>query len=752
MLAKFTLLCATALAVAPGPHQKAPLILTTLTTKSKLLGRQEPTAAGATVLASPAAGAPPEATESGDDDLFEKKKKKELPANLSEYCAAGKNMDPACDVNAPVKALKDEISDVFKHIREMIAKKNDLKKKPAEEEHKADHEAEHQGEHQEESDGKPTGENDTSKNNADGEGTGKGKESGTGTDEKSSGGAEADKKNGTETAPEDEDHEKEKEQKHATGAINTEEEREHILHEEQHIEEHIGELETVEDQLEKDGKLDRELAHEIGNLISDAKNMRDNFKKLEDADDDEAMLEALEKLEEETRKTAASLKSLSTGVAPNEWKWWRYRYEYSFVESACLICVVLLAMLLDLGHHSVQTRIFEPEAQRRWATFQTASGSNVMKRRWLCLLFGELSVLGLVQFFIWLSAHLDLFSVIPTKSLYLPGMHLPRNEEEYLGVVKDVFVHLFISIIMYYLLVGTIMRASERKIELWEACQPVDTPRDNVPMKEKEQFGMLQRYFTDCLLQDTKLWADCGSPRGDNMNNVPFVKYLSWCVRDRVEDHLCIRTHMWFGIALTLTVFCAMNYYHVAFLQITAVMTVFVFVCIGLMGLQIHRIKRSIHKYQELPTKEKQSGSNSSCMTGGDFYMAKLFQFFLFFTCYGCARIVASPFMWTLYPILASALVGSFILFYCLFVMVLSEVFPEFAALMSIPPYVGTDKAIQFSSLLNKDAARMLRHANSLGLNKEGAVGTFNLDRPVPGGKASQKSEKTETPEKGEKK
>lgn len=298
-------------------------------------------------------------------------------------------------------------------------------------------------------------------------------------------------------------------------------------------------------------------------------------------------------------------------------------------------------------------------------------------------------------------------------------------------MIEDVFVHLFISIILYYLLVGTIMRASERRIVLWEDCQPMETPRE-VPETEKKQFVMLQKYFSDCLLGDRKLWTECGSPRGEDISKFPFSKYLSWCVRDRVEDHLCIRTHMWFGIALTLTLFCWMNYYHIAFLQITAVMTIFVFLCIGAMAFQVYRVRRSIVKYSERAKHEKETDHHTSCIKGGDFYMAKLLQFLLFFTCYGCARIVASPFMWTLYPIMASALVTAFILFYALFVMVFSEVFPEFAALMSIPPYVGTDKAVQFAALLKSDAAQMIKQANTLGASMEGATGTLNLQRPEP--------------------
>merc|ERR1719326_1703566 len=64
------------------------------------------------------------------------------------------------------------------------------------------------------------------------------------------------------------------------------------------------------------------------------------------------MLEKVEeKVEEKVKELQIGLtevrsrtRKFDTSVTPNSIKWWRYRHEYSFVESGILLCLIPIAM------------------------------------------------------------------------------------------------------------------------------------------------------------------------------------------------------------------------------------------------------------------------------------------------------------------------------------------------------------------------------------------------------------------------
>eukprot|EP00397_Hematodinium_sp_SG-2012_P012517 GEMP01012690.1.p1 GENE.GEMP01012690.1~~GEMP01012690.1.p1 ORF type:complete len:388 (+),score=131.74 GEMP01012690.1:110-1273(+) len=326
------------------------------------------------------------AGENDHDELFGKKEVKKVPSDLDGYCAAGGNQDPACDVNAPVKELKNEIMDVFKHIRQML----EAKKKKRDEQ-KAEEEA-------------ASGEKDTAKaaetakvEDADKEMTkaAKGPEGKSEQEKhkviKAHDAEESKAKDAVNTG------EEKSIDRHAHDSPTTDPEVDHIVSKGKSIEDKIKEIEDLRRTLVDDGKMDPELDKEMDHLIDDGKIMQRQFEQLQHLDGDSDMIGTLEKLEDNAKKTAGAVNSLQTGVAPNEWKWWRYRYEYSFVESTMLFFAIFAVLLVDLVHHAIQARLFKPDDQDGWMLIQNAADSKNMSRRWLCLMFGELSVILFVQ-------------------------------------------------------------------------------------------------------------------------------------------------------------------------------------------------------------------------------------------------------------------------------------------------------------------------------------------------------------------
>jgi len=148
---------------------------------------------------------------------------------------------------------------------------------------------------------------------------------------------------------------------------------------------------------------------------------------------------------------------------------------------------------------------------------------------------------------------------------------------------------------------------------------------------------------------------------------------------------------------------CYLNYLRIAFLQITAVITILVFVCIALVTVWVWFIGRCIVSHQENDAQTQKMDKNKvSWLTGGDYYIAKCFQFFTFFTCYGCARIIGSPFMWTLQPVLAGCLVAAYVIFWLLFVAIFAHTMLELSILMALPPYVGPKEAINIAAFVEE--------------------------------------------------
>merc|ERR1719265_482169 len=59
------------------------------------------------------------------------------------------------------------------------------------------------------------------------------------------------------------------------------------------------------------------------------------------------MDEAGEETKDELKEIKADVKHMDEDLHPSGHKWWRYRYEYSYVESILMILCVLLALLRE---------------------------------------------------------------------------------------------------------------------------------------------------------------------------------------------------------------------------------------------------------------------------------------------------------------------------------------------------------------------------------------------------------------------
>jgi len=100
-------------------------------------------------------------------------------------------------------------------------------------------------------------------------------------------------------------------------------------------------------------------------------------------------------------------------------------------------------------------------------------------------------------------------------------------------------------------------------------------------------------------------------------------------------------------------------------------------------------------------------------MFNWDHFLMGTLQYSLLLLTYIFARIIASPFIWELYPYLASGICLGFIVFYTAFFVVLADIIAVFGAMMALPPYITKEKAAHIIGILKRNDLKRLTHGQA---------------------------------------
>lgn len=419
----------------------------------------------------------------------------------------------------------------------------------------------------------------------------------------------------------------------------------------------------------------------------------------EAADDD--VLKAAEDVEKELQEVDAGAKKLDGGVHPHGAKWWRYRYEHSFVEAILMIMIVFLIILWERLYHW-----FRSEAYKRsdfdaysWMTHST------MHISWLEYFAGELMVCLLVFLTVWLLGKLGMLDYLV---LYMPEnkeMHLPTRGSEYEHLAIDVCVVLFWAIVFYFGLSLSIVHAATKKLAEWAEMEGSEGETTGPAQRftmiggSASEYAALKTYFTAHVhsrphLQQ-EIWGDTEQAQSQDF---PLWSYMRAIIREGTEPFFAFGFVPWCMIIVTFVVFMFLHYFlHMGYIRIMAFfLGLLVFQMLAVVWF-ISGINKKLHdpdNVQKLPADSIHNRYNTEKIVA----MSCFYNVFIL--CYGIARVVCQPWMWELHFWVVLNLTIVAIVLAIVFCVFIAPLFPVFLVAMALPPYLDPENIAMMKTVV----------------------------------------------------
>jgi len=529
----------------------------------------------------------------------------------------------------------------------------------------------------------------------------------------------------------------------------------------------VDEAQHKRNELEKDGELDPDLRMVLDEIIQDVQNMRKKVdhlltldakakdrkavaereaaaaieeareKAAQDGEDpDKAAAEATEEFKrqaDEAKKEAdlESLKAaqdvkkdldeaeqgamkLDTGLHPHGKKWWRYRYEHSYIEAMLMIFVSFLMLFWSRVMHHLKHSV------KVWSLPSTAQGLRskleeldddraTFYQRWLRHFCEQMTVCILVFLTVWVIADTQLIDIFPIVIKPEEDMHVPQTASEYRKLLFDICTIYFFAILFYFCLMfpvahDTIIltrhfqdqdQGSEFK-HLGGADSRGSSARDHM---SKTVMGSLARSKTGLVKTESHFvkhmreeMATRQEPEmkeivallNNDINAFPLWRYLILNVRMTAGSLLEFSWAMW--IPVVACFMCFMLLHRFAHIGYVRIMICFSVVVLGLIVAMAWYIKRMARMLEE--DTETQEGTKKHHSFNIETLVLGAFQFALFFLCYGIARMICQKWMWELHFWTVLGLTIIALVQVILFVTLVSPAIPSFCGVMALPPHV----------------------------------------------------------------
>lgn len=433
----------------------------------------------------------------------------------------------------------------------------------------------------------------------------------------------------------------------------------------------------------------------------------------------EVMLRADEKVEKRVsdlqlglREVKQSTHKFNTNVTPNKGKWWRYRYEYSFVESLILLCIVPLMVIYKFIFSRM--REYERKAAKTSSFRSISKAAKTMHLDWLEFAAGEMFVCFCVVLTIWVAATfgcLD-FLVMHVRD---DNMHLPTLPEQYRVIAVNIAMQLGLALIAYHALVYSVVRATVNKFLQWGSYEGFDgsnshrgsastsmTPsmlaRAPTLMGDQHNFAVMRSYFLDALEKYPNIKQKLEDI--EPLSDFPFGRYLSVNVRIYTDHILELTSEIWLSVWLTLFVFMLLHRFaHMAYVRIMGFFVVALVIVVAGMLLTVQRVVARMEEWNMKSDEEQEAEFKKTEEFQKRFILSKeqwvshILQFTVFFLCYGFVRMATAPWLWHIYFYRVLLLSCIFLLVMLFFVFYLAPLIPVFYAAMSIPPNISEDDA-----------------------------------------------------------
>lgn len=429
---------------------------------------------------------------------------------------------------------------------------------------------------------------------------------------------------------------------------------------------------------------------------------------------DKALLDAAKEVEQDLRGVSQGAKRLDTGVHPHGEKWWRYRYEHSFVE-AFLIIVILIVMIF-------WERVYF--ALRDWL-YTSAKGHSIDHLtayiHWLEHLAAELCCCLVTFMTVWTMAQMGVFSVLNrfVQDHHYEHLHLPTTALEYRRLAFDMCVILFFAIIFYFALTLSVVHATMLKLRDWASFE-VEAKAGNHGqgaesrfriMANVSQFLAVRSYFIASIKADEHMKNHFGPAKMASLdeNTFPFWLYMRLNVRQTIDHMYIFGLTVWFTILVTFGALLYLHFvWHLGYVRIMgffAIQLVIIFVgmvywIVSVNGNTKKQISDVYDASGSLSQRARMVGITDVNTEGIVIFML---HYVLFFLCYGASRMICQPWMWELHfwPVLCLTIFT--VISTLVFCFLIAPLIPTFAAAQALPPYVDESNMILILEVMESE-------------------------------------------------
>jgi len=459
------------------------------------------------------------------------------------------------------------------------------------------------------------------------------------------------------------------------------------------------------------------VASTAGSQGQEAQGLAETEVEAADAKVDDCLLE----LQTGLRDSRQSAQKFDREVTPSGAKWWRFRYEYSYMEAILMLCIIPLMVLYKFLYNTLRDR--ERGMVHRSTFSRLLRQIQSMRMAWLQFAVGEMFVCFCVAITVWLMFTFGIFDPLIVH-IYDASLHLPTTPEHYQVLATNVCMQLGLAILAYQVIVYSVVRATLAKFHTWDAYEAEKTPsspaqsmsmgasmsltrklkRGPTLMGGPFEFSQMRSYFLEETAKYPGIKDKLATLECDSTGAFPFGAYLSVNVRLYTDDILQLTYNFWLAAWVTFGVFVLLHRFaHMAYVRImTFVSLLLVAVLLGMYFAVMSTTRRMTECVDDAEEDEQELQSGGA----HNHWISLLLQYTLFFLCYGFVRMVTAPWLWHIYFYNVLILTCIFAAVLLAFAAYLAPLIPVFYAAMSIPPNISeTDLDIIVHAMKKKDQA-----------------------------------------------
>mmetsp|Transcript_34516 Transcript_34516/g.102539 ORF Transcript_34516/g.102539 Transcript_34516/m.102539 type:complete len:991 (-) Transcript_34516:30-3002(-) len=426
------------------------------------------------------------------------------------------------------------------------------------------------------------------------------------------------------------------------------------------------------------------------------------------------LLEVSQAAEEEVHRASEKADNLNTGLTPSADKWWRYRYEWSYVEAGLMIWIAFLMLWWEFVYQRVlgYVQSFIAGGSETIYTLHMAT-LGTTQEMWLRS-FAEMLVNCTMTFLtVWVMAKLKLWD--NAEHILTPhagGMHMPTDAQEYRRMAVDLCAILFFAVVFYFSLVYSVVRSTTVFLEHMSE----EAAEEGLPLRAKSMITRVVSHFSSNSFVVLS-YKDLKDHWFENISDDPsldaatkaslmkpdfnFLIYLRMSVNKTTSYTFEFGVFVWILIISVFWVHLALHLHaHIAYVRImTTYLIVTIFVLVA-MQLMIFKYQKEVQaevmgeREEEEVTARSRSTARQQrheSFVSGQYVFFSVLNFLLFMMCYGFSRMICNAWMWEMY---FWNVVTVFCITLCLaafFVALIAPLVTALGALSCLPPHLSKD-------------------------------------------------------------